>query len=259
MTPTVLKRAASIASFTGVYLPFWTFDSNTTAQWRAEVGHTRTEHYHEDGKLKTRTRTVWRWESGRVELSIDDLLVAGTGRLSKRLLQQVKDFEMSALHPYEAKFLAGFQALAYDIPLETAWETGRAEMRDQTRQACLEQASSSQIRNFSMSLDFSDETWRYILLPVYLAGYTFEQKPYQVMVNGQTGSISGQRPVDWTKVWLAVAGVVAPGLLLVLAGLLTLAFAGAGVPIGGLGFVLLVIGSIIAIVILKQAYGMDDA
>jgi predicted RNA-binding Zn-ribbon protein involved in translation (DUF1610 family) len=258
MTPSALKNAASLSSFTGIYLPFWTFSAKTNAAWKAEVGHTVTETYTVNGEQRTRTRTEWRWESGHVQLHIEDLVVSGTKRISNLLLGQVNSFDMSLLTPFESQYLAGFQALAYDVQLEPAWETGRQQMREQTREACEGQASSSQIRNFSMELDFADETWRYVLMPVYLTAYTFQNQTFQVIVNGQTGLIAGQRPVDWNKIWLAVALLLAPGLLLGLVGLLTLLLGGVGIVIGGVGFILLIIGLAISAVIYRKAQSMDD-
>ena len=131
-------------------------------------------------------------------------------------------------------------------------------MRERTRLDCRAQASTSRIRNFSMNLDFSDESWRYILLPVYLANYSYEQKSFQVIINGQSGAIAGQRPVDWFKVWLAVAGLLAPGLLLGVIGVITLIFGGLGLFVGILGFILLVIGLIISFNLVTRALRMDD-
>ena len=259
MTPGSLKRLAKVANFTGIYLPFWTFDSITSARWQAEVGHQKTERYYSDGKWKTRTKIVWKWESGQVRLNLEDMLICGTTRLSSLLLQRIKAFNLHDLCPYEPKYLAGLQAQSYDVPLESAWETARQDMREQTRQACRSQASTNRIRNFSMELDFNNERWRYILLPVYLAVYSYENKNYQVMVNGQNGSISGQRPVDWLKVWLAVGALLAPGLTVGLIGLITLFFAGLGLPIAIVGFVLLIIGLVISFNLVRKAQAMDDA
>ena len=260
MTPKALRRLATIAEFSGLYIPIWTFDSTTQAHWRAEVGHTKTERYRSNGEWKTRTKTVWRWESGQVRLEHDDLLVEGTGRLSSLLLGRLKNYDLRQLAPYEPKYLAGFQAQAYDIPLETAWETARHEMREQTRIACRQQASTSKIRNFSMTLDFSNESWRYILLPLYLAHYTYHQKSYQVMINGQTRAISGQRPVDWLKVWLAALALIAPGLTIGAVGLImTISTGENGFPISLIGFILLIIGLIIAANLISRAAGLDDA
>ncbi len=232
-----------------------------SASWRAEVGHTETDRYYDHGskEWKTRTRVVWRWESGSVRVPFDDLLVAGTTKLSPLLLNRIKPFDLSQLAPYDAKFLAGMQAQAYDMPLDSAWENAREEMRAETREACLGQASTSRVRNFSMILDFDEESWRYILLPVYVAAYRYRDRVYQVLVNGENGAISGQRPVDWNKVWLAIAAILAPGFLLGLIGLGTVVFAGIGVPIAAVGFVFLVIGLVITAIIFRKAQGLDDA
>lgn len=258
MIPGALRRLAQVANFTGIYLPFWTFDAITRADWKAQVGHTKTERYYSGGKWRTRAQTVWKWESGHVQLGHDDLLIEGTARLSALLLGRIKNFNLGELAPYEPKYLAGFQAQAYDVPLEAAWETARRQMRERTRRACRDQASTSKIRNFSMNLDFSHESWRYVLLPVHLATYTYNNQSYQVMVNGQTGAIAGQRPVDWAKVWLAVFALIAPGLTLGLTGLIILLLEGNGLLLGVIGFVLLVIGLVIAFNLVRQAQRMDD-
>ena len=258
LTPPELQKLATLANFNGVYLPFWTFGATTRASWKAQVGHPRAEHYYEDGKWKTRMVIDWVWESGQASLDLEDLLQPGTARLSQRLLNDVKTFNINELAPYEPKYLAGLQAQAYDIPLEKAWDAGRQEMRELTRQACLSQASTSQVRSFSMNLDFENESWRYVLLPVYLATYKYESKPFQVMVNGETGKITGQRPADWNKIWLVIAMLLAPGLFLGLIGLLTIPIGGLGLGIGGFGVILLVIGLVISLILYTKANALDD-
>jgi DNA-directed RNA polymerase subunit RPC12/RpoP len=261
MTPSTLKNLVNFENFVKIYLPFWTFDSTTDADWKAEVGHPKTEQYYDHGSKswKTRTRIDWRWESGNVQLKIDDLLVPGTERVSARHLSSVQNNDLSALVKYEPSFLAGMQAKNYDISLEAAWDVARQNMREKTRLACRDQASTGMIRNFRMDLDFKDENWRLILLPFFMTSYRFNSKVFQVLINGQTGKISGQRPVDWTKVWLVVAALLAPGVFLGMLGLLTLPLGGVGAPIGVFGLCLLFIGLVIGIVILVKASQLDDA
>ncbi len=261
MTPASLANLANLKAFSAVYLPYWTFDAATQAKWRAEVGHTVSEQYYDPGDKtwKTRTRIDWRWESGQAGVDFDDLLVPGTAKLSTLHLKNIGNFDLHQLVNYEPRLLAGMQAQGYDLPLEPAWEVARQEMREQSREACRGQASTSMIRNFSMSLDFADEVWRYILLPVFLAAYSYDNKVYQVLVNGQNGRISGQRPVDWNKVWLAIIAILAPGVLISLAGVITIPLFGAGVIIGGVGFVLLMIGIAISIYVAIQANSLGQA
>jgi hypothetical protein len=260
MTPGSMRRLARIADFVPVFIPFWTFDSMANATWRAEVGHTESSRRYNSSTKSwtTTTKTVWKWESGAVEHFFDDLVVSGSTRLSKRLLGEIQQFNLNELLEYEPKFLAGQQAQAYDLPLDKAWETARHTMREQTRKACHKQASTNKVRNFSMNLDFSDESWRYILLPVYIAIYHYQGVSYQVMVNGQNGQISGQRPADWAKIWLVVFAIMSPSLLLGLIGVLLFFFDGVSFPFLLAAFALALAGIVISINLVRKAQELDD-
>jgi hypothetical protein len=144
------------------------------------------------------------------------------------------------------------------LPLDKAWETARHEMREHTKTACRSQTSTKKVRNFSMNLDFSEESWRYVLLPVYIAVYDYQQQRFQVMVNGQDGKISGQRPADWVKIWLVIAALMTPALLAGLAGLILLFFGGLGFPILLVAFALAGFGIAISLKIFKDAQELDD-
>jgi len=142
--------------------------------------------------------------------------------------------------------------------LQVAWDSARETMRETAKTACYEDIPTSHVRSFSMSADFDDETWRLILLPVYLSAYRFQEKVYQVMVNGQSGAVAGQKPVAWWKVWLAIAGLILPGTITSLLGLPLIALAGIGAIPLVIGIILLVIGLVVSGVILKQAFQADD-
>ena len=132
-------------------------------------------------------------------------------------------------------------------------ETGKRTIREKARKACHADIPTHHVRNFSMSADFSDEAWRYILLPVYLSSYKFEDKVYQVMVNGQTGATAGQKPVAWWKIWLAIAAILSPGVILGLIGLPLLLLGGAGMIPIAIGFFLFIIGIIISVFLYNKA------
>lgn len=261
MTPGSIRRLARIADFIPVFIPFWTFDSKAYATWRAEVGHTKSSRRYNSRTKSwtTTTKTVWRWESGSVSRFFDDLVVSGTTRLSRKLLGEIQNFNLNDLLAYEPKFLAGQKAQAYDLPLNEAWEAARHSMREATRQDCRKQASTNKIRNFNMNLDFSEESWRYILLPVYIAIYHYQGERYQVMINGQTGKIAGQRPADWVKVWLVVLAIMSPSLLLGLVGVILLLLGGIGFPFLAVAFVLALFGIVLSFHLVKKAQELDDA
>jgi hypothetical protein len=259
--PAELASASVVDRFSGVYLPFWTFGADIAAAWKAQVGHERQERYYDSSSKSWRTRTVidWRWEDGQVPLKIENLVVTGSSRISHVILERLQPFSLKDLVAYAPDYLAGWQAQAYDITLPKAWEQGKAAMREKAKAACYEDIHSSHVRNFSMSADFNEEVWRYILLPVYLAAYRFQNKTFQVMANGQTGVVAGQKPVAWWKVWLAIALLLLPGLGLGLVGLVLLLVGGLGIIPCGLGGLLLVGGGAIAVQIFRKAVASEAA
>lgn len=259
--PAELVSASVIDRFHGVYLPYWTFDTRILADWQAEVGYPRQERYYDAGSKTWQTRTVidWRWEKGEVQVTIDDMLVCGSARMSPVILGRLEPFHLDALVEYSPDYLAGWDAQAYDIPLPDAWEKAKNRMRELGKKACYDDIHSGHVRNFKMQADFQDEVWRYTLLPVYVAAYRFEDKAYQVMVNGQTGLVAGQKPVAWWKVWLAILALLTPGVVLGLIGLPLIALGGAGLVLIVAGFVLLVLGGVLSVYLYRQAAASEAA
>lgn len=254
--PPELASQSVVDRFIGIYLPFWTFSARIASRWEAEVGRPHTTR-RRDGTTHTEIR--WSWRQGSLTLDLRDRIKSGTAHISRRILQSILPFDLNQLSAYSPDFLAGWNAQAYDIPLPDAWEECKEDMREEARRACRASIYEPHVRNFRMSADFSDESWRYVLLPVYLASYRFQDRVYQVLVNGQTGAIAGQKPVAWEKVWLAVAALLAPGVLLGLIGLPLMLLGGVGVLPLGLGFILLVAGGAGAFFIYQKARESEAA
>ncbi len=252
MHPAELSKVDSVSRFTGIYIPFWVFDAHIHAQWKAEVGHEHRKSRHRNGKWESYTEIEWRWESGQVHVPVSNMLIYGTDKISTVLLERLYPYNLEQLTVYEASYLAGWQAQAYDIQLKPAWEIGKQRMREQTKDACYSDTHSSHVRNFSMAAQFQDERWRYVLLPVYLSTYAFENKTFHIMVNGQTALVTGQKPVSWLRVWLVIALALIPGVLGGILGLL-LSIVGIGLFVLPIAFILFMVGLIAAIWIFNQA------
>ena len=247
LTPPELRESA-IEKFHPLYIPYWIFAATCNATWKADVAYSKTEVYYENGQRQERETWEWRAESGKVEKTFTHLLVPGTTRLNMSALGQVDNYDVNGLVLYEPSLLAGMQAQAYDLPLDEAWDAGRHIMREQTRKACLDRASGTRVRNFTATVDFRDEAWRYILTPIYTSIYTFGDQTYQILINGQTGRVAGPRPVDWEKVWLVIILLLAPGVLTTIFGMLF-----SRGQVAGLGLFLLVTGLVFAYFLFNHA------
>ncbi len=254
MHPPELRRVANAARLSGVYLPFWTFSARLDTAWKAEVGRKRTRTTL-SGQRKTEIK--WEWKSGRLDVQVTDMLMPGTSKVSQLLLNRLYPFDLRALAVYDPTFLAGWRAKAYDVGLRPSWDRARGWMRERAKKAAYRDIGSKHVRNFGMTADLEDERWRHVLLPVYLAAYRFRGKVYQVMVNGQTGKVVGQKPVSWLRVVGALALLFLPALsLVVLAGVLP---GNAGGISAMIGWGALALGLWVASRVLRQALAADDA
>ncbi len=256
MLPPGLREQARIEKYNPLYIPYWTFSARGDAVWKAQVAHEVVEHHTVNGRTEETRRIEWREEAGKVQKGFSDLLVPGTGHLNLSVLARVDRYNLADLILYEPAHLAGMNAQAYDLPLEEAWDAARQIMRENIRKACLDHASSTNVRNFTMTLDFCDEEWRYILAPLYTSVYQYQNKPYQVLINGQSGKIAGPRPVDWEKVWLVVAALLAPGVLMAVLGWLF--STGPALPPATLiGLLLFITGMVFAFIIIANGRGIE--
>ncbi|MDH1289702.1 zinc ribbon domain-containing protein [Comamonas terrigena] len=221
--PSTLKTAALTDTLHGIYLPYWTFDAHADAQWQAEAGYYyyRTETYRDaDGSQQTREVRHVRWESasGQLQHFFDDALVPGTVGVQPDLLRQVEPFPTTTdLKPYTPEFVRGWTVERYQVDLSKAAQLNEQDMDAQLRSLCARQVPGDTMRNLQVQRQYTGRTFKHTLVPVWLVGYTYGRTTYQIVANGYTGQIAGERPYSWVKISFAVLCAVL--LLLIMLGL----------------------------------------
>ncbi len=212
--PNKLKRAALTDTLHGIYLPYWTFDAQVDADWTAESGYYYyvTEHYTDsNGKSQSRQVRKTRWEDSAGSLShfFDDDAVPGTVGVHTALLRKVEPFPtLTDLKPYDPAYVRGWTVERYQVDLRQAADTSRLQMDAVIHQLCENEVPGDTHRNLQVSAAYQGRTFKHILVPVWLATYTYGSKSFQVVVNGYTGKMAGEHPLSWVKITLAVLAVV---------------------------------------------------
>jgi len=211
--PNRLKRGAWTDTVKGVYLPYWTFDAAAHADWRAESGyyHYETEHYQDaQGRPQTRQVRKVRWvpSSGALDHAFDDELVAASRGVDPRLLRKVEPFPTRQLVPYQPGFLAGWVVERYQIDLVGAAQAARALMEQQMQSLCAGQVPGDTQRHLEVRTRYANQTFKHILVPVWLLTYRYGTRVYQVVVNGSSGTIAGFYPKSWVKIALLVLAIL---------------------------------------------------
>jgi hypothetical protein len=213
LAPGKLKKMAMTDTVRGVYLPYWTFDAQVEATWTAEAGfyYYTTETYTENGRTQTRQVRHVRWESasGRISHFFDDDLVCASVGVHPGLLRGIEPFPTAELKPYDAGYLAGWIVERYQIDLVGAAQRARDAMNAKVQAMCAGQIPGDTYRNLVVQPDYSAQTYKHILAPVWLLSYNFGRKAYQCVINGMTGTIDGEYPKSpWKIAALVVAALI---------------------------------------------------
>lgn len=216
--PGNLKKAALDPQHTkGLYLPYWTFDAQLFANYTGQRG----DYYYVNvpytttvnGKTVTRTRserrTRWTFASGSVSGFVDDTLVKASKQKSGVIPSKIARWNLNALQPFESGFLAGYVTEKYTISLKDGHLKSKEEARRIADRWARRDIGGDTQRVHSIDMTLSDETFKHILLPVYISAYRFKGKRYNFFVNGQTGKVSGQRPYSFWKIFFFVLAILA--------------------------------------------------
>ncbi len=209
---TLLEYARKGRAMNGIYVPFWTFDADTRSSYTGQRG----DHYYVtetvsvvvNGKSQRQTRQVqktrWTQVSGRVARGFDDVLVMASSSLPQRLGNDLTPWGLEALQAYNPDFLAGFNAEGYTIQLAQGHASGRERMAQIIEGDVRHDIGGDVQRVGQVDTDYSNETFKHILLPVWMAAYKYGGKSYRFLVNGQTGEVQGERPYSAWKIAFAV-------------------------------------------------------
>lgn len=196
----------------GIYVPYWTYDAQTSTKYTGKRGNVhyvkRTETVTVNGKRQTRTRRErkisWSNRSGTVSRFFDDVLVLASRSLPKDYTDALAPWDLSALETYRAEYLAGFRAEGYTVDLQDGYDEARAFMDRMIHRDIKADIGGDEQQVTSRDTRVWDITFKHILLPVWVAAYKYRGKTYRFVVNGQTGTVKGQRPYSRIKIAIAV-------------------------------------------------------
>jgi DNA-directed RNA polymerase subunit RPC12/RpoP len=215
--PNGLKYFAQPEAIHGVYLPFWTYDTNTVTYYTGQRGeyYYETETYYErdaQGRQVERTRqvqrTAWYSASGTVLGAFDDVLIPATRSLSTDHLVALEPWDLVELKSYDPAFLSGFKAQRYQIDLAEGFNLAKEAIAPAIESDVRRDIGGDVQRIDSLDTNYNDVTFKHLLLPVYAGAYQYNGKLFQIVVNGRTGEIQGDRPYSFWKIALLVIAVL---------------------------------------------------
>ena len=209
-TPTAAKKSCKAENFAGIYLPYWTYDSETTSSYDAQLGYEyrvkRGDHYE--------TKVKWKRYTGVYEEFIDDQVVYASKKTVNPSINAVSQFDFTKLKPYNPEYISGFVAERYTLGLDDGWEQAKGfiqrTLKSHLGSKLRSTYNADRVGTINLSTVYDKVTFKYLLAPIWMASFKFNGKVYNFVVNGQTGKVAGKAPISWLRVAIAIIlGIIA--------------------------------------------------
>lgn len=216
LLPKVFKEENHIDEIKGIYVPFWLFDAKAKANMRYRATKVRAW---SDNKYDY-TETSYFAVSRGGEIAFEKVPADGSSQMPDDLMESLEPYDYNDLVDFQTAYLAGFLADKYDVDEKASEERANARIREST-QAMVDRTVKgySTVTKEAGSIRLTDTKVRYALLPVWLLNTSWNGKNYLFAMNGQSGKMVGDLPVDKGayRRWLfGLTGVIGVVLFLLL-------------------------------------------
>ncbi len=216
LLPNAFKDENHIKEIKGIYVPFWLYDAQ--AQGKCVYHGTRSHSFRRGDYLITETYHFRVRRDGTIRFS--RIPADGSQKMADDYMDSMEPYDYSALVPFSTAYLPGFLADRYDVSAQEnaqrADERCRSTVLDTLRMDAL---GYQTLTTREANVQIQRRKVRYALLPVWTLHTKWQGKDYLFMMNGQTGKMVGDLPVDTKKFWLYFASIAAgSGLLFWLLG-----------------------------------------
>ncbi len=193
--PNAIRRAR--VDLSRLFVPAWIWDGRLETHWT--------------GLVSASTRSGKRPTSGQDTAELSGVLVPSSPALSASELADLSPFSDAQERPW-----------GDDLPAPQEVGTLTRSIARQRGVAQMEALHGARIRAAQGLLSVHTSSLvlradgRPVLLPIWIGAYVHGEDSYRVVLNGQTGAVTGTAPISWMKVAVAV-GLGCFALLLVIA------------------------------------------
>lgn len=201
LAPKEFGDPSNIEKITGVYIPFWLYDGvsqgsvdgdrDETSSWRSgDYVYTKHNIYHEH-------------RAGHQ--SFEKVPADGSEKFDDDLMDSIEPFDFGKLEPFNYSYLSGFLAEKYDVDAEKDKERATLRMNNSLIQS-LDNTIHGGIYDRKEFVKCNISKYEYALLPVWMLNTFVDGKAHTFAMNGESGKMTGDVPIDGTKAfWFFIA------------------------------------------------------
>ncbi len=214
--PKIFKDENHIDEIKGVYVPHWLFSCDAMANVSYKAQNIRTW---KDSRYRyTETSFFDVYRSGSI--GFDNIPVDGSSKMPDDLMESIEPFDISQAVDFNTAYLAGYLADKYDVTAEQSIQRANERIRQSALDAFRETVNGYEMVTPEIAnVNTANGCYKYALYPVWLLNTSWQGKKFTFAVNGQSGKIVGDLPVDKGAVWklrlllTGILGAVGYGIL----------------------------------------------
>lgn len=198
--PGDLATTAAIDKLTPVYVPYWVFAATTHTYWTADTSQT-----------PPRASASWYPMGGEHTGSYANVLVGASSALTPAETAALCPFDLGQGVPAAQIDLNNVVYEQFVVQRKYARPQALSAVEELERQACRQYVPGN-ARNVHVNVKLEGLTSQPVLLPVYIMAYRYKDQLFRFLVNGQTGTATGQAPFSYRKLF-AILGITAAVIL----------------------------------------------
>lgn len=235
LLPKSFVEGNHIEDIQGVYVPFWMFDC--TASGDMQFDATTSTKKTEGNREITTTKHYDVRRSGSI--LFEKVPVDASSRMPDGHMDSIEPYDYSQLKDFSMAYMPGFLAEKYDVEEQ--------DCLDRMKERCAKTFESEVTKTVtgydtesvrSKNIHVRKTGTHYAMLPVWLLATKWNDQNFLFAMNGQSGKMVGDLPMDKKKFCLSFFGIWAVATVLALAG----NFLFMDVPATGLKMILICVG-----------------
>lgn len=206
LLPSSFASENKVKEMKGVYVPFWLFDCGVSADITYDARRSRSWSDSNYRYVETSHFLVYR--SGGIAFS--DIPADGSSKMDDTYMEGIEPYNYADMTDFDPAYLSGFLADKYDVSADDSFPRVQERVANSTSDAFRRTVVGfDTVTPKSTSIRTKNGVYRYALMPVWMLNSKFGDRMYTYAINGQTGRVAGELPVDRKKFWLWFAGVAA--------------------------------------------------
>jgi len=211
--PDTFTEGNHIEEIKGVYAPFWLFNGEADADVRYKA--TRVKRRTSGNYEITTTEHFRVTRQGHV--AFEKVPVDGSTKMPDAHMDAVEPFDYAGLKPFSTAYLPGFFADKYDQDAEACVIRADERIRNSAIQALAGTVQGyTSVTPEHTDIHLNHGTVKYALLPIWMLHTKWNGQDFLFAMNGQTGKLIGDLPVDKKKYWMWFFGIFLPSTIVLL-------------------------------------------